>query len=144
MGFLYFEYFGNPLLNWLIALLTFLLVFLILFFVRGSMLNRLRARAASSSTDTDDVFIEVLSKTRLFGILALAVYLSSLVLVLSPNATVFLRTAMIILMLIQLAIWGNSLVTVMVTREVHRRVRLNEWASLMCKGIDRHLITRAS
>lgn len=129
MEFLYFEYFGNPLLNWLIALLTFLLIFLILLFVRGSVLNRLRERAAVTPNTTDDLVVEVLGKTRLFGILALAVYLSSLVLVLSPNATVFIRTGMIILLLIQLAIWANSLVTVMVTREVRRRVRLNDQSS---------------
>ncbi len=129
MEFLYREVFGNPLLNWLVALLTFFVVFVGFAFLRSALLRRIQARAQSTRSGMDDVVAHVLSTTRVFGMFALAVYLASLALVLPPNGALYLRTAMVILLLLQMALWGNSFVSEMVAREVRRRVRNDDQSS---------------
>lgn len=129
MDILQREFMGNPLLNWLIAVLAFLVTLVVLLFLRGSALRRVRQSAGATQNQVDDVFVDVLGHTRLYAMLALGVYLGSLVLVLPENAITFLRTTVIILLLVQVAVWGNSLVTLVVAREVRRRVDAGDQSS---------------
>lgn len=129
MRFLDTQVFGNPLYNWLIALAVFLVLLSVLLFLKNTTLRRGRARAEQSPSRFNNIVIEIAAQTHLYAILAMAVWLASLVLNLTPAARTLLRTIMFVLLLLQIARWGNRMITLFVSHEVRRRVGMDDQSS---------------
>lgn len=129
MGFLHYQFLNNTVINWLVAVVAFVVILSVLLFLRNKALNVITARAQGTASHLDNVFVEVMSQTRLYAMLALAIYMASLILVLPDNTTTFIRTTLVILLLLQVAVWGNGLVSTLVSREVRRRVDANDQSS---------------
>jgi small-conductance mechanosensitive channel len=128
MQFLNFLVLGNPLLNWTIAIGIFTILAGVLIFVKDQAIIRIGTRAIRG-TGWSEIFVDVLGQTRMYAILVLSAWLASLVLNLTPGATVLLRMIMFTLLLLQVARWGNRLISLLVTREVKRRVGNNDESS---------------
>lgn len=121
MQFLNYQILGNTLLDWIIAIGIFLILVAVLIFIKDKAVARIQSRVING-TGWNEIFVEVIGQTRLYAIIALSAWLASLVLTLSPGAMTLLRTVMFTLLLLQIARWGNRLISLLVAREVKRRV----------------------
>ena len=108
--FLSRSFLGNTALDWIVALVVALVVWAAVRMVVQVLLNRMKALAAKTETDIDDLVTELLEKTKgLFvGLVALYAGARSLQLAVEIDA---LMTRLIILgFIIQAAFWANGIV----------------------------------
>lgn len=129
MQVLSLQFIGNTLLNWIVAAVIFILAFSFVVILKNKALMRMKQTPAQHVPRVNDIVFDLISQTHLYAIFGLALYLASLVLNLSANAAVFLRTGTLILLLLQIAVWGNRSITLTVTHEVRRRVSINDQSS---------------
>ena len=102
------EFLGNTLERWGLALLIAVGTFIGLLILRYILLRYFKRLAKRTSNTWDDLVIELIQKTRVFVLLALSLYAGSLVLRFSPQVQGWINAVVIIIALIQVAIWGNS------------------------------------
>jgi small-conductance mechanosensitive channel len=107
--------FGNSLLAWLIALLVTLAVMAAVNLWRWVFGRRLR-HIIRTNTFFDEVGVVLVESTAGLIVLLLAAYIGSLVLTFDPAVKVALRTAALIVLLIQVGIWGQALLNRWVAR----------------------------
>jgi small-conductance mechanosensitive channel len=122
MEFLDQSYLGNTLRQWLIAGGIFVALTLLLFFVRGVVVGRLKALAEKTTTVWDDMVFEQLKKTRKLFLVGVAIYVASFAVVLTPTVQLVIQKGFIILLLIQLAIWGNALIGQAIVRATRHKM----------------------
>ena len=102
--------YGATVTQWLLAVATFGGVYLLLAVVRRLLERRLGSLAARTSTNVDDVAVEIVRRTRPFFLAVIA--LQAAMRVVSPDgrsATV-LHAISVVLVLIQIGVWGNGLI----------------------------------
>ncbi len=102
------EFMGNTLERWGFALLIALGTFIGLLIVRYILLRYFKRLAERTSNTWDDLAIELIRKTKIFVLVALSIYAGLLVLRFSPQTQVWINAIVIIVAVIQVAIWGNS------------------------------------
>lgn len=102
---------GNPLADWLSAGAMSVAVGLLLYVMKHVLGRKLAAIATRTSTQVDDAAAALLSRTRFYFILALALRAGATVLVLSPVIREALQDVTSIAVLLQLARWGTGLIT---------------------------------
>lgn len=108
---LQFEFYHNSLRDWLVAGIAFAVIVAALFIIRTMLARRLQKIAERTSTTADDAIVDLLRRTRYFFIVAAAVAGASLFLDLPPRAYSIGRVLGTIALLLQIAIWGNGLIT---------------------------------
>ncbi len=101
-------YLGNPLNTWLVALGTAVAVFVALKIIQRLIRYRLAAIAKRTSTNLDDLVVEVLSKTKLLFLVFVSLYAGSKGATLPPTVEQVLDKMTILVALLQAAIWGNG------------------------------------
>jgi len=109
---------GNSSQDWLTALLIFCLTFLIFILLRRTLVRRFQSIAADKENDVDLFIADLLKKTKPAVIFFLALYLGSLVLTLQGDILEFLRTATIVVVILQFAFWGVSVIDFAVKRRI--------------------------
>jgi small-conductance mechanosensitive channel len=102
---------GNTLQSWLIALLVTLGALASLWILVRVVLRRLATFARKTRTDVDDLVAGVGVTTRFPLLAMLAVYAGSLPLALPEVLSTWLRVVAWIAFLIQVAIWGDALIS---------------------------------
>lgn len=102
------EFLGNTLQRWGLALLIAVGTFIGLLILRYILLRYFKRLAQRTSNTWDDLVIELIHETKGFVLLALSIYAGSLVLRFSPQTQAWINAVVIIIALIQAAIWGNS------------------------------------
>jgi len=127
-SFLAQDFLGNPLLQWGIALGIALVVILALRLLSAILIRRLQSLTRKTTTDLDDLLIELLEKTKGLFILIVAVWLGSLYLQLPPEADEWIRKILVVGLLIQGALWSTGVVNFLLAR--HRRKHVEEDPSL--------------
>ena len=105
------QFYHNSVRAWLIAGIIFAVIGATLFIARTLLARRLAKVAARTSNTADDAIADLLRRTRYFFILAAAIAGASLFLDLPARALSVLRTLGTIALILQLAIWGNGLIT---------------------------------
>jgi small-conductance mechanosensitive channel len=115
-------YFGNTLLTWLITIGILCLAFIILKLVLKAITHRFARFAEKTHTDIDDLVVEVLKRTRSFFLGALAILIAIQIPELSPSSVRIVHSLLILLFLLQGAIWGNAIITFLLARSVKKRV----------------------
>lgn len=105
------ELLGNPLHQWLTAAGIALAVALGLYAVKRLVARRFAAVAAQTATQVDDVVVELLGRTRLYFIAALAVRAAMPALVLAPRVVEAVQDVTTVAVLLQLARWGTGLIS---------------------------------
>ena len=124
MDFLGYVFFNNTLQDWLTAgsILVGVFVFLALF--RRVIKARLVRMAKKSETELDDFMIPLLKQTRWFTVLAVGIYLGSLVLSLPGIYKEFLDKGVRIFIIFQVGFWGIGLIDFYINRG--RKSKLEE------------------
>ena len=120
-GILERTYSGNTLEAWLIAFAIAALSFVALKILQRIILLRLSAVVHKTETILDDLFLEIVKRTRLLSLVILALYLGSQILAFSPQRERVIDTVMVLVLLLQGSIWATSGVTFWVNSVVRRR-----------------------
>ena len=110
-NFLEWHFYHNTLEAWLVAGVVFVVIGTTLVIIRTLLARRLAKIAARTATTADDAIVDLLRRTRYFFILTAAVAGAFLFLDLPPRAHSVGRLLGTISLIIQIAIWGNGLIT---------------------------------
>jgi small-conductance mechanosensitive channel len=105
------HFYHNSLEAWLVAGIVFVVIGAVLFIARTILARRLGKIAARTATTADDAIVDLLRRTRYFFILAAAVAGATLFLDLPTRALAVGRVLGTIALILQIAIWGNGLIT---------------------------------
>jgi small-conductance mechanosensitive channel len=105
------SYLNNTVEEWLIAAGIFVAFTLILFVVRGIVIGRFKSLAAKTASTWDDLLLEELRKTRGLFLVAVAIVATSYSLDLPGNVRLIVEKGFIIVLLLQVATWGNTTIT---------------------------------
>ncbi len=103
-------YFGNTLQSWVIALGVVIGTTILLSIFKRIVVHRLAVLAQKTTTDIDDLFVDLLHRTRIYFLFAAALYAGSHVLTMNRDVADIRRTVVILLLLFQSAVWGNGLI----------------------------------
>lgn len=123
------QYYHNTVREWLNAAAILFAVTLTLALVRQVIVRRLRhdaARPHEDSSGADLVGADFVRRTNLLFLLALGLAAASLDLTLPPRVEAFVRAFTIVALLLQLGVWGDGLVKVLLTRYVARQTAAGE------------------
>ena len=115
-------YLGNSLGQWIIALLATMVTLIVLRVVKRVLTRRVTKFAQKTTTEIDDFIVDLLQRTKSFFLLGLALYAGSYFLTLQPSTKGVLDSIIIILFLIQAAIWGNGAISFGVKRYVKKQM----------------------
>jgi small-conductance mechanosensitive channel len=110
-NFLEWQFYHNSLEAWAIAGAVFVVIGAVLFIARTLLARRLAKIAAKTPTTADDAIVDLLRRTRYFFILTAAVAGATLFLELPSRALAVGRVLGTIALFLQMAIWGNGLIT---------------------------------
>jgi small-conductance mechanosensitive channel len=123
LEFLNNTYLGNSVQTWLIAAAVAAAVLVVLRLVRRILVRRLSALAERTGTDIDDLAVDLVGMTKFFFPLFIALYIGSRPLAMTPAMDRVLGAAMVIALLIQLALWGNAVISFWITRYMQSRMK---------------------
>ncbi len=106
------HWYGATVTQWLIALATLGAAYLVLSVLQRFIVRRLRALAARTSTQLDDVAAEIVGRTRAYFlfIIALQAALRFVAIPVGPSLSTVLRIASVIVVLVQIGVWLNGLI----------------------------------
>jgi small-conductance mechanosensitive channel len=114
-------YLGNPVLDWLIAAAMAAVVFIALAIAKRLAIGQLARVAEKTDTELDDVAVTLLRATHPIFLLLLSLYAGSLILALPEKAALLINQITVIALLIQVAIWGNYLITFLIAKTMKKR-----------------------
>ncbi len=114
-------YFGNPARTWLIAAAVGAVVFLALRIVQSILVSRLGKLASRTETDFDDGVVSLLTSTRAFFFVAMALMAAMRGLAISPAIYGPLQSVLELLILVQIGLWATGLIAFLVERSLSKR-----------------------
>jgi small-conductance mechanosensitive channel len=112
----------NSVRAWAIAIAVALGAFIALLLVRTLLLGRLSAIAKRTTTELDDILVEIVARTRPYFLGAAAAVFGSRFLVLPPTTDVYVAGAFSIVLLVQCGMWGATAVDLWISQRLNRRV----------------------
>ncbi len=127
MKFLNWQFLQNSLQTWGIALLITLLSYGVLRFLKKIGVRRLAKFAGRTRTQLDDVIVLLLQKTSSLSLFVLALFFGSLVLSLSNTAHSAWNSVVVVILLLQTAVWGSAGINFWL--ETYKKTRLEKNAS---------------
>ncbi len=122
MTFLELEIYGNPVQRWMVALAAAVVVGAALRWLKGATVRRLRAPTGKTSTDLDTLLLNLVAGTRPFFVVVLAVAAGAQVLALPAGVSRTVASIAGMVVLLQVGLWGNALLTFAVSHYIHQRV----------------------
>jgi small-conductance mechanosensitive channel len=123
MTFLQQSVYSNPVWTWLVAVAVGLLVPVVLRILKRLIVSRLARFAQRTTTPLDDMVAEVLGKTKVFFMIAVAVYIAARILVLPELLERLAGVAVALALLIQVGIWGTTAISFYMLRAVQRKMK---------------------
>jgi small-conductance mechanosensitive channel len=115
-------YFGNTLRTWAIASAIVIVTTMVLSIARRIIVRRLHTFAATTATDIDDLIVDLLGRTRLSFLFAMGIYAASHAINRTQEVHDFIRTAIILILLLQGAVWGNGLIVYGIARAARQKM----------------------
>jgi small-conductance mechanosensitive channel len=115
-------FYGNQLRSWLLALLIAIMVVVALRIIRGLIVRRALILSAKTKTKLDDLVTRLLHGTLFLFLLVLGVYAGSLALALPEQVRGLIDGGVIIAVLIQVALWANSIISFVIDRYKRDRI----------------------
>jgi small-conductance mechanosensitive channel len=97
--------------EWLVAIALAAATVSVLLLARRLLVQRLGHRAAATRTDLDDLFVDLVRRTRGYFVLALGVAVGTLALALPPGPRRFVEVAVILASFLQAGVWGSAVIT---------------------------------
>jgi small-conductance mechanosensitive channel len=111
------NYFGDTLLNWCIALVTFVVVFFGITTSIRYLARKLEAYSKRTQSDLDDLIVDLLkARTKRLFITVFALYGASHVLSLPVKIGNVINAAVFLSVSVQLGIWGNGIINFVVRK----------------------------
>jgi small-conductance mechanosensitive channel len=123
------SYYGNSLERWIIALAIAVLAGAVLYAAKAILRRQVARWAARTRTNLDDLAVEVLSSTRSFFIVFLALYAGAQALQLPEPAKRVIPKLVVLVLLAQVAVWGTRLIGFSLTNYARPRARGDAGAS---------------
>ena len=123
MNLLTQDYAGNTVLAWLVAGCVWIALILAMRLVQGLLTQRLDTAAKRTQTEIDDIVVSLLRRTRWFFLAAIALYVAAQLLALPPGVVRGVHIVVVVLLLAQAAIWGNTAINLWVSRTTVRCVQ---------------------
>ncbi|MDT8322739.1 MAG: mechanosensitive ion channel family protein [Bacteroidota bacterium] len=120
---------GNAPLDWLIAFAIAVAVTVLSFLVKRLAAKYFLKLARRTSTDLDDMFAGLIEKISLFFLVVVGAYAGSLWLQIPPGGNEIINQVLFAATVIQLALWGNSVVFYL----INRTTRLREYEDASTK-----------
>lgn len=120
---------GNPIADWLTAAGVAIGVALLLLAIKIVAGRRLAAIAKRTATDLDDLVVDLIERTRLYFIAALAIRAGSPLLTFLPAVHEGIRDLTTIAFLLQLARWATGLITFWLAKWARSRAGSDERAT---------------
>jgi small-conductance mechanosensitive channel len=107
---------GNTLREWSLALLTAVVILVALWITKRILQARIVALSEKTEIKVDDLLASLLKRTKFFLMALLALYAGSLILTFSESAKYWIGRVALFTVLIQVAIWGDALITFFIHR----------------------------
>ncbi|MCI0706690.1 MAG: mechanosensitive ion channel family protein [Ignavibacteriae bacterium] len=123
LKFLEHVYWGNSVQTWLIAIGIAALSMFVLEILKRVAARRLKAFAETTATDVDDLAADLLERIRFLSFFVVSIYIASFSLKLRESVTDVLGIALVVALLLQGGIWGNSIINYWVARTVKQRMQ---------------------
>ena len=105
------EWLGSSLDVWFMLLVAWATVALILIFAHRIVLRRVRHISVRTENIIDDVLATLLGRTKLYFLVALALYISVGAITLSDQVTNYISRIAFLFLLVQVVFWGNAAIT---------------------------------
>jgi len=99
--------YGNSIQDWLTALGVALVIAAVLFFAKSIALARLKILSRRTENRLDDIVVDIFSNTHFFFLLVIALFAGVQYLELTAKTSGFIKHFAIIVLLVQVALWGN-------------------------------------
>jgi small-conductance mechanosensitive channel len=122
MSFLDNVVFDNTMRSWILALGVVIVTTILLSIAKRVLVHRLGILARKTATDIDDLFVDLLHRTRLYFMLAVGIYAGSHALAMTQIVVEVRRTILILTLILQSAIWGNGLIGYFLGRMARSRM----------------------
>jgi small-conductance mechanosensitive channel len=122
MGWLDREIYGNAAGAWLLSIALVVLAWMLLWVARLAIGARLSRLATRTTTSLDDLAADLIARTHGAVVVVIALASGGLLLRLPPGVNAGLRLAAGWALVLQLGLWGNSLITFGTTRYARRRL----------------------
>src|SRR5687767_10599608 len=111
----------NSLRMWLIAGVVFVGGSIALLLIRRFLIARLKRLATRTVNEWDDLALDLFERTRPLFLIAISAIVGARMLVVPDRAARAVGVAMVLAIAIQIAIWGNGIISFGVTRATRRR-----------------------
>jgi small-conductance mechanosensitive channel len=115
--------FHNSMRQWATAIAVGLAAFLALLLVRVLLVGRFGAIAKRTTTEVDDILVELVARTRPYFLAAAALVFGSRFLVLAPTTDTYFSAAFALVLLVQCGLWGGAAVDLWIQRRAGMRTR---------------------
>jgi small-conductance mechanosensitive channel len=116
------EFYGNTLRGWVIALALAVVAFLVIKLVVLGLVRGLSRLSKRTRTQMDNVVVEVIAATRSWFVGAVALFAGSLPLVLPDRLRDLIESAAVLVILVQIGVWGRVAIRSSVERFSSRRI----------------------
>lgn len=126
--------------DWLASGITFAVVLVLLYGIRRILVKRLARLAERTANRVDDVLADTFARTRLLFLLGVALWASAKMLTLPDAAGVGLNKILIVLLLLQVGIWLNSILGFVIRHFV--RLEVEDSASQVATSLALTFIGR--
>lgn len=113
-------YLNNTVLEWFLALVTALSVYFIILGLRRVLRGRLQRFVSRTDTPLDDTFVTLISETRWFFFLGVALFAGSQILELGPELTLIANRAFTLLLILQVLFWGNRAIGLLIDYQTNK------------------------
>jgi small-conductance mechanosensitive channel len=114
--------YGNSIRRWLMAAAVAALVGLTLLLLERILSRRAKAERDLRPRPWIEALARLLSRTKVWFLLVMALYCGSLVIALPPNAAAVATSIAVIALLVQAALWGDALLTFALARHAEKRL----------------------
>jgi small-conductance mechanosensitive channel len=123
MEILELSWLGNSLREWLLAALTAVVLLGALWVTKRILLARIVALSERTEIQVDDLLAGILKNTNFLLMALLAFYVGSLVLEFPENVKYWISRIALFTILVQVAIWGDALITFFIQRYQERHLK---------------------
>jgi len=122
--------FDNSMRQWLTALAVALAAFLALLLIRFLLVGRLGAIAKRTTTEVDDVLVELVARTKPYFLAAAAIVFGSHFLLLPPTVDRYFDASFALILLVQCGLWGAGAVDLWIQRRADVKATRSDVASV--------------
>lgn len=122
--------FHNSMRQWTTALAVAVVAFFALLLLRALLVGRLGTIAKRTTTEVDDILVELVARTRPYFLAATAIVFGSRFLVLPPTVDMYFSAAFALVLLFQCGLWGAAAVDLWIQRRADLRATRSDVASI--------------